>query len=54
MNLERKHLRNYKSLVSGIKKEWSDSPKDWATNLVQSIKNRISDFITNKGNFIMY
>ena len=46
MNLARKHLRAYKSLISGIKKEWNIFPKDPATNLVQSMKNRISDVIS--------
>ena len=54
MNLARKNLRSCKLLVSGAKKEWNAFPKDLATNLVQSIKNRISDVIANKGDFIMY
>ena len=50
MNLARKNLRTYKSLVSAIKKEWKAFPKNLTINLVRSMKNRIS----NKGNFIMY
>ena len=34
MNLARKNLRAYKSLVSAIKKEWKAFPKDLTTNLV--------------------
>ena len=45
INLARKNFRTYKSLVSGIKKEWNAFPKDLATNLTQSTKNRISDVI---------
>ena len=54
MNIARKNLRTYKLLVSGIKKEWNTFSKDLATNLVQGMKNRISDMITNIGDFIMY
>ena len=54
MNLARKNLRTYKSLVSSIKKEWKVFPKDLTTNLVRSMKNRISNVISNKGDFIMY
>ena len=54
MNLARKNFRIYKSLVSGIKKEWNAFPKDLATNLVQSMKNCISDVITNNDDFIVY
>ena len=54
MNLGRKNLRTYKSLVSEIKKEWKAFPKDLTTNLVRSMKNRVSDVISNKGDFIMY
>ena len=54
MNLARKILRTYQSLVLGIKKEWNAFPKDLATNLVQSMKNRIFDVIANKRDFIMY
>ena len=54
MNLARKKLRTYKSLVLGIKKEWNTFPKDLVTNLVQSMKNRISDVIANKDDFILY
>ena len=50
MNLARKNLRTYKSLVFAIKKEWKAFSKDRTTNLVPSMKNRIS----NKGDFIMY
>jgi len=35
-------------------KEWENFPIDLATNLVQSMKNRISDVIANNGDFIMY
>jgi transposase len=54
MNLGRKNLRTYKSLVSAIKKEWKVFPMDLATSLVRSMKNRISDVIASKGDFIMY
>ena len=54
MNLARKNLQTYKSLVREIKKEWNAFPKDLATNLVQSMKNGISDVIANKDDFIMY
>ena len=54
MNLVRKNLRTYTSLVSSIKKEWKAFPKDLTTNLVRSMKNRISDVISNKGDFIVY
>ncbi|CAF3372163.1 unnamed protein product [Rotaria socialis] len=37
MNLARKNLRTYKSLVSAIKKEWKAFPKDLTTNLVQNL-----------------
>ena len=49
-----KNLQTYKLLVSEIKEEWSAFLKDRASNLVQSMKNRIFDVITNKGDFIMY
>ena len=54
VNLARKKLRTYKSLVSEIKKEWNTFPKNLATNLVQSMKNLISDAIPDKDDFIMY
>ena len=55
INLARKYLRTYKWLVSGLKKEWSVFVKRaGVTNLVQCIKNRIFDVITNKGDFIMH
>ena len=54
MNLARKNVRTYKSLVAAVKKELKAFPKDLTTNLVRSMKNRISDVISNKGNFIMY
>ena len=54
MNLARKNLRTYKSLISKIKKNRSAFPKDLATNLVQSMKNRIPDAITNKDDFIIH
>ena len=54
MNLARKNLQTYKSLVREIKKEWNAFSKDLAKNLVQSKKNRISNVIANKGDFIMY
>ena len=54
MNLARKNLRTYKSLVSAIKKEWKAFPKDLTTNLLRSMENRISDIISDKGAFIMY
>jgi transposase len=54
VNLGKKHLRTYKSLVSAIKKEWKAFPMDLTTNLVRSMKNRISDVIVSKGDFIMY
>jgi len=54
MNLANKNLRTYKSLVSAIKKEWKAFPKDLTTNLVRSMKNRVSDVISNNGDFIMY
>ena len=50
MNLARKNLRTYKSSASAIKEEWKVFPKDRTTNLVRSVKNRIS----YKGHFIMY
>ena len=54
MNLAKKNLRTYKASVSAIKKEWKNFPKDLTINLVRSMENRISDVISNKGDFIMY
>ena len=54
MNLAKKNLQTYKALVSAIKKEWKNFPKDLTINLVRSMENRISDVISNKGDFIMY
>ena len=50
----KKKSSNLQIITLRIKKEWNAFPKDLAANLVQSMKNRISDVIANKGDFIMY
>ena len=51
---KKKNLRTYKALVSAIKKEWKNFPKDLTINLLPSMENCISDVISNKGDFITY
>lgn len=43
-----------KELIRIIKKEWKKLDKTFAENLVASMKNRISDVIINKGDYVLY
>lgn len=54
MPLRKKKLRNYRSLVAAIHREWKALPVDLAGRLVQTMKNRISEVIENKGDFILH
>ena len=54
MNLAKKSSNLQGISFSDKKKEWKNFPKDLTINLVRSMKNRISDVISNKGDFNMY
>ena len=54
MNLARKHFRTYKSLVSAIKKRMESLSKRSNNQSCTKYENRISDVISNKGDFVIY
>lgn len=54
MNVAKRKIRTYKSLVAAIKKEWKALPMELASALVQSMKNRVYNVIENDGDFILY
>lgn len=54
MNLRKKNLKTYRSLVLAIKREWNKLPTELALKLSQSMKTRISELVANQGDFIMY
>jgi transposase len=54
MSLEKKKLKDPKSLARAIKRQWKALPKEMAAKLVDSMKSRISDVIENKGDYILY
>ena len=53
MNLRRKKIESYQSLVSAIKREWKSLPLEVTVKLVYSIKNRISEVIESRSDFIL-
>ena len=54
MNLRKKNLSTYQSLVSAIKKEWKFLSSELAVKLAHSMNNRISEVIDNDGDFILH
>lgn len=54
MKLRKKKFESYRSLVSGIKREWNALPQELATRLVDSMKNRICEVVKNDGDFILH
>ena len=54
MNIRKKILKTYESLVLAIKEEWNKLPTELAVRLVQSMKTRVSEVISNRGEYILY
>ena len=54
MNLRRKKIGSYRSLVSAIKREWKSLPLELAVKLVHSMNNRISEVTESHGDFIFH
>lgn len=54
MNLRKKKLTNYESLVSAIKQEWKSLSSELAVKLVHSMNHRLSEVIENAGDFILH
>ena len=54
MNIRKKNLKTYQSLVLAIKEEWNKLPTELEVLLVQSIKTRVSEVIINQGDYILY
>ena len=54
MNLTRKKIGSYRSLVSTIKREWKSLPSELAVNLLHSMNNRISEVTESHGDFIFH
>jgi len=48
------HPKNLDDLKRSIKKEWKRLSGELAENLVDSMKRRIAQVITNKGDFTTY
>ena len=45
MNLSRKRIDSYQSLISAIKREWESLPSELTITLVHSMNNRVSEVI---------
>lgn len=54
MSLQKKKIKTPRGLAHAIKKQWRALPQELAVKLVDSMKNRVSDVIENKGDFILY
>ena len=54
MNLRRKKIGSYRSLVSTIKREWKSLPSELAVKLVQTMNNRIFEVTESHGDFIFH
>ena len=54
MNLRRKKIGSYRSLVSAIKRKWKSLPLELAVKLVHSMNNRISEVTESHGDFIFH
>jgi len=54
LSLQKKNLKTPRSLARAIKKQWKALPQELAVKLVDSMKNRVSDVIENKGDYILY
>ena len=54
MNLRRKKIGSYRSLVSAIKREWKFLPSELAVKLVHNMNNRISEVTESHGDFIFH
>ena len=54
MNLRRKKIESYQSLVSAIKREWKPLPSVLTIKPVHSMNNRISEVIESHGDFILF
>jgi len=54
MNLRKKELKEFDSLVAAIKEEWNKLPTEFALRLVQSMEKRVSEVIVSEGDFILY
>ena len=53
INLIRKKIESYQSLVSMIKQEWESLPSKLTIKLVHNMNNRISEIIESHGDFIL-
>ncbi|CAF3033188.1 unnamed protein product [Rotaria sp. Silwood2] len=53
INLRRKKMESYQSLVSAIKREWKSLPSELAIKLVHSMNNQMSEVIESDGDFIL-
>ena len=54
INISNYKLFSIKKLTRIIKKEWKKLDKIFAENLVSSMKKRISDVISNKGDHVLF
>ena len=54
MNLRRKKIGSYRSLVSATKREWKSLPSELTVNLLHSINNQISEVTESHGDFIFH
>ena len=54
MNLRRKKIGSYRSLVSVIKRQWKSLPSELVVKLVHSMNNRISQVTESHGDFIFH
>ena len=53
MNLRRKKIESYQSLISVIKQKWESLSSELTVKLVHSMNYRISEVIENHGDFIL-
>jgi len=54
INITKKNLKTYESLVLAIKEEWNKLPTELAVRLAQSMKTGVSEVISNRGDYILY
>ena len=53
MNLRRKKIENYQSLISAIKRKWESLSSELTIKLVHSMNNRISEVIGSHSDSIL-
>lgn len=54
MNLAKKKIRTLRTLKGEITKEWNRLPKEYAVNLVRSMKRRVEALIESEGDYTMH